>query len=55
MGLSKTGTVSLTEALRIPGFDAVHWSGTKHAVGDTADGGIDIDCDIVQLVGCCRA
>jgi hypothetical protein len=43
IGLSKTGTTSLTEALRILGFDAVHWYATKHAFRYTADGGIDID------------
>jgi hypothetical protein len=42
IGLSKTGTTSLTEALRILGFDAVHWYATKHAFRYTGDG-IDID------------
>lgn len=48
IGLSKTGTTSLTEALRILGFDAVHWYATKHAFRYTADGGIDIDWDFFE-------
>ena len=48
IGLSKTGTTSLTEALRILGFDAVHWYATKHAFRYTPDGGIDIDWDFFE-------
>jgi hypothetical protein len=47
IGLSKTGTTSLTEALRILGFDAVHWYATKHAFRYT-DAGIDIDWDFFE-------
>jgi hypothetical protein len=46
IGLSKTGTTSLTEALRILGFDAVHWYATKHAFRYREDGSIDIDWDL---------
>lgn len=42
IGLSKTATTSLTEALRTLGFDAVHWYATKHAFRYT-DQGLDID------------
>ncbi|ESQ13633.1 MAG TPA: hypothetical protein DDY14_05730 [Chromatiaceae bacterium] len=31
VGLSKTATTSLTQALRVLGLDAVHWYATKHA------------------------
>ena len=48
IGLSKTGTTSLTEALKILGFDAVHWYATKHAFRYTDDGGIDIDWDFFE-------
>jgi hypothetical protein len=47
IGLSKTGTTSLTEALRILGFDAVHWYATKHAFRYT-DAGLDIDWDFFE-------
>ena len=42
IGLSKTGTHSLTEALRILGYDAVHWNFTSRAFRYTK-GGIEID------------
>jgi hypothetical protein len=46
IGLSKTGTTSLTAALRALGFDAVHWYGTKRAFRYTdADAGEGIDID----------
>ncbi|WP_295888478.1 sulfotransferase, partial [uncultured Thiohalocapsa sp.] len=48
IGLSKTGTTSLTEALKILGYDAVHWYATKHAFRYTDDGGIDIDWDFFE-------
>jgi hypothetical protein len=42
VGLSKTGTTSLTVALRTLGYDAVHWYATKYAFR-YCDTGIDID------------
>ncbi len=51
IGLSKTGTTSITEALRILGYDAVHWYATKQAFRYTNDdrgGGIDIDWDFFE-------
>ena len=57
IGLSKTATTSLTEALRLLGLDAVHWYATKHAFrytergGDQAeagDGGIEIDWTLFE-------
>lgn len=42
IGLSKTATTSLTEALKMLGLDAVHWHATKHAFRYT-DHGIAID------------
>lgn len=38
IGLSKTGTHSLTAALGLLGYDAVHWGVTKSAFKWTADG-----------------
>ena len=46
IGLSKTGTTSVTDALKILGYDAVHWYATRLAfryVDDETCDGIDID------------
>ena len=57
VGLSKTATTSLTAALRLLGFDAVHWHATKHAFryidrgGDAledGDDGIAIDWTLFE-------
>jgi hypothetical protein len=48
IGPCKTGTTSLPEALRIPGYAAVHRSATKRAFRYTDDGGIDIDRDFFE-------
>jgi len=42
IGLSKTGTTSLTRALQLLGFDAVHWYATRNAFVYT-DHGIAVD------------
>lgn len=47
VGLSKTGTTSLTAALRLLGYDAVHWYATRHAFRYT-DTGIAIDRDLFE-------
>jgi hypothetical protein len=47
IGLSKTGTTSLTDALRILGCDAVHWYATKRAFR-YIDEGVDIDWDFFE-------
>ena len=44
IGLSKTSTTSLTEALNILGFKAVHWRDTRHMIHYT-DNGLEIDFD----------
>ena len=54
IGLSKTATTSLTDALRLLGLDAVHWYATKHAFryteggGDQGEDGIDIDWTLFE-------
>lgn len=47
IGLSKTATTSLTQALRILGLDAVHWHATRNAFRYTEQG-IDIDWDLFE-------
>jgi hypothetical protein len=47
IGLSKTATTSLIEALKILGLDAVHWHATKHAFRYTDDG-IAIDWALIE-------
>lgn len=57
VGLSKTATTSLTAALRLLGFDAVHWHASKHAfrymdgdrkARDDGDDGIVIDWTLFE-------
>lgn len=43
VGLSKTATTSLTAALRLLGYDAVHWHATRHAFRYGEDGSPQID------------
>lgn len=48
IGLSKTGTTSLTAALRMLGFDAVHWYATRHAFRYVDGGSIDVDWGLFE-------
>ncbi|MCF7989234.1 MAG: hypothetical protein K9M02_02205 [Thiohalocapsa sp.] len=47
VGLSNTGTTSLTVALRTLGFDAVHWHVTRHALR-YGGSGIDINWPLLE-------